>query len=422
MENASAIPPPDFGSDAGDAAADAAAGIRVIGVGDPGGNILAALDPALLARVSPAFVNTDVRSLESAPLPSVVARVAIGASVSRGTSAGGEQHIGARAALADEGRLAALVKGARMVFILTGLGGGTGGGAAPEIARLASRAGAFVVSFASAPFEWEGERRARQASAALVKMRLFSELTIPVPNDLLLQSGTASAHGAFALANSWICGAVSALCALLLRRGVPNIDIATLRAIFPARDTKSLFALGRGADAEAALADLWRSPLLKGAEIHRVSRIVIGVRGRPDLHLDTIHAIVREITETLGGRDNVLFSLLADAADAAGGVEICVVGSQGGMVSAEDEAAAGTAGSVVSPASCGAVPAAVSGAPATVAAGAAVFSPAGARQGELDLRVIDRSPLFGDEDAIVDGVNINIPTWQRQGVKIKISL
>ena len=158
--------------------------IKVIGLGGAGGQVAAHLAAAQLPGISCLAVNTDQQALSALRgLPTHV----LGAGVTRGLSAGGDAKLGALAAEADEAELRAHVSGAELVFLMAGLGGGTGSGAIPVLARLAREAGALVVGVVVMPFDFEGSRRQRQAILALARLRQEADAVIRLSNQHLLR-------------------------------------------------------------------------------------------------------------------------------------------------------------------------------------------------------------------------------------------
>jgi cell division protein FtsZ len=306
--------------------------VKVIGVGDAGTNILSRLRLSEFPALARAAVDTDAAALARSTIPE---KVHIGQAVTRGLGTGGENTIGTRAAEADKEALERLVAGQDLVFLIAGLGGGTGSGVAPIIARIASAAGALVVAFVAMPFSMEGSRHGVTANAALVQLRLNCAAAIPVHNDLLMQieCDSGDANEAFAQGDSWIGRGVSALCAMLFKEGRPKVDMATLRRSFPQRDGKVIFSLGRGTGENAladALAELQKSPLVQLRETRTATTIVVSIRCGIGVTLASVQDLVRKITEKFGGNEQCTLSLIPDEA-LNGTAEICIIGSAGGI-------------------------------------------------------------------------------------------
>ena len=163
--------------------------LKILGIGGAGCNTVAHIAKAeLLPGVELVAVNTDAQALADSPVPE---RIQIGAALTHGLGAGGDSDIGQRAAQQDGERLEAVVQGANVVFITAGLGGGTGGGAAPIVAKAAREQNALVLAFVALPFSFEGDRRRQQALAQLEQLKGQADAVICIPNDKLFKIGRA---------------------------------------------------------------------------------------------------------------------------------------------------------------------------------------------------------------------------------------
>ncbi|MDR2845395.1 MAG: hypothetical protein LBV28_04810 [Puniceicoccales bacterium] len=306
--------------------------VKIIGVGDAGASTLARIALDAYPAVRRAVVNTDVKALAASP---VEEKLNIGRAVTRGLSTGGETAIGFRAADTSRPAVERLVADTDLVFLVAGLGGGTGSGAAPVLAEIASRARAMVIAFVTMPFAMEGARRSEQAQSALTRLRMCCDVVVPIYNDLLMSEAkeNTSVLGAFSLADAWVGRGIRALCAMLFKEGLINIDFAALRGAFTERDGRALFALGSGSGPEAAylaLSELLESPLLQRREARQASTLVVSIQGGPELTLPKVKEIVAKVSEKFGGRENTVLSAIIDEA-CAGTVEICALGSAGGV-------------------------------------------------------------------------------------------
>src|SRR5581483_5296610 len=146
---------------------DRSIAIKLVGVGGAGSNAVDRLKMENLERLQMAVINTDYQALSSSPVQD---KVLVGTSVTRGLGAGGDPELGREAAEADREKIAAVVKGCDLIFLIAGMGGGTGSGAAPIVAEIASEAGALVIAFVTMPFTFEGGRRAKQAEEGLATL------------------------------------------------------------------------------------------------------------------------------------------------------------------------------------------------------------------------------------------------------------
>ena len=303
--------------------------IKIIGVGGAGNNAVDRLKLDDLQQVHLAVVNTDSQVLASSPLQD---KILIGDAVTRGLSAGGEPDIGRRAAEADLERLEQLVGGVDLVFLLAGLGGGTGSGSTPVLAEAAMKAGALVLAFVTLPFTLEGARRHQQAQDAMTDLRRTCHAVIPLPNDILLQQmdKNASVLDAYALADEWISRGVRAICSMLFDTGLINVDFATLKKSFDNRGGKTLFGLGYGCGEDfenKAVEELLLCPLLHTPEFSRkADSLIVNITGGPDLSMNKVNEIMTLITEKFGSRDNTVMGAVIDE-NMQGSLSICVIGT-----------------------------------------------------------------------------------------------
>ncbi|MGA2053147.1 MAG: cell division protein FtsZ, partial [Opitutales bacterium] len=303
--------------------------VKIIGVGGAGTNAVdrLQLDDAG-TRLHLVALNTDAQALNVSPLAE---KLLIGRGLTRGAGTGGEPEVGRKAAEADIERIGKLLQGMDLVFILAGLGGGTGSGAAPVVAQAATKAGALVVAFVMLPFSTHGARQRQIAEQALVELRQNCDAVIPLPNDLLLQhlDAEATVLDAFAQADVWVSRAIRSICAILFQTGLINLDFATLRRAFAPRGGKTLFGLGRGSGPNSvaeALEDLMLCPLLHTPELsRRADRLLVNIVGGPELSLTQVNEIVGAIAEKFCSRDQTVLGAVIDER-MAGNLEICVIG------------------------------------------------------------------------------------------------
>jgi len=308
---------------------DRTVAIKLIGVGGAGANAVDRLKMENLASLQLAAINTDHQALSSSPLQE---KVLIGTSVTRGLGAGGDPDLGREAAEADREKLQAVVKDCDLIFLLAGMGGGTGSGAAPVLAEVATEAGAVVIAFVTLPFAFEGGRRLRQAEEGLQALRKVCDAVIPLPNDVLLQESgdNETVLDSFARADEWIGRGVKSIWAMLHRTGLINLDFATLRQAFAARSGKTLFGLGSGQGENAvaeAIESLKLCPLLATPEFSRkAERLLVNITGGPDLTLPKVNEIMTSVTEQFGRDSHVIMGAVIDET-MQGRVEVCVLGT-----------------------------------------------------------------------------------------------
>src|SRR5580658_8595442 len=217
--------------------------IKLVGVGGAGSNAVDRLKMESLDRLQLAVINTDHQALASSPVQD---KVLIGMATTRGLGAGGDPDLGREAAEADREKIATVVKDCDLVFLLAGMGGGTGSGASPIVAEIAAEQGALVIAFVTMPFSFEGGRRLKQAEEGLRALRQVCDAVIPLPNDMLLQetAENETVLDSFARADEWVGRGVKSIWSMLSKTGLINLDFATIRQVFQQRGGKTLFGLG----------------------------------------------------------------------------------------------------------------------------------------------------------------------------------
>jgi cell division protein FtsZ len=259
-------------------------------------------------------------------------KVLIGMGVTRGLSAGGDPELGREAADVDREKISAVVKDCDLVFLVAGMGGGTGSGAAPVVAEIAAESGALVIAFVTMPFSCEGGRRMKQAEDGLRALRQVCDAVIPLPNDVLLQvtADNEAMLASFARADEWIGRGVKSIWAMLFKTGLINLDFSTLRQAFNQRGGKTLFGLGEGAGENAvtaAIESLKLCPLLHTPEgSRRADRMLVNIIGGTDLSLPKVNELMSAITEQFGRDSHIIMGAVIDEA-MAGRVEVCVLGT-----------------------------------------------------------------------------------------------
>ncbi len=303
--------------------------VKIIGVGGAGTNAIDRLKLSDLTEVHLASVNTDMQALANSL---VSEKIMIGRGVTRGMGTGGEIALGRDAVEADRPALEKLVNGCDLVFIVAGLGGGTGSGAAPLIAELAAAQGALTIAFTMLPFTFEGGRRKKAADEAMGLLRKSCDAVIPLPNDVLLQTegDEATVLDAFGMADDWIRRAIQSICAMLLKTGLINQDFSSLKQVFVERGGKTVFSLGyaNGENAvQQALDDLLLCPLLHIQEYSKkADNLLVQITGGTDLTMGKVNQIMATVSEKLGCRDNIVMGATIDESR-TNSVEIVVIGT-----------------------------------------------------------------------------------------------
>lgn len=288
--------------------------IKVIGVGGGGGNAVNRMINSGLQGVEFWSVNTDAQALEAAEAPN---RVQIGDRLTRGLGTGGNPELGESAAEESRDLIQSCVQNADLVFITAGMGGGTGSGAAPVVARLSKEKGNLTVGVVTFPFTFEGRRRAKQAQEAIENLRRNVDTLIIIPNDRLLdvvEDGTAL-QDAFLLADDVLRQGVQGISDIITIPGLVNVDFADVKAIMTNSGTAMLgvgVASGKNRAEEAALAAT-SAPLIERS-IERATGLVYNITGGKDLTLQEVNIVSEVVTGLADPSANVIFGAVIDDA------------------------------------------------------------------------------------------------------------
>ncbi len=287
--------------------------IKVIGVGGGGSNAVNRMVAAGLGGVEFLVANTDGQALRLNGAPN---KLQIGAKLTKGLGAGADPNVGRQAALEDTEKLIEALDGADMVFVTTGLGGGTGTGAAPVIASLASELGALTIAVVTKPFKFEGRKRALQAERGLEELRASVDTVITIPNERLLATiaRTTSLNEAFSCADDVLRQAIQGISDLILVPGLINLDFADVKTIMAGMGLAIMgtgFAEGEGRAMAAANAAI-SSPLLEDASVRGARGVIINVTGGPDLSLIEVSEASEIIQEAAHEEANIIFGAVVD--------------------------------------------------------------------------------------------------------------
>jgi len=308
---------------------DRAPSILLVGLGGAGCAMVARLAPGLPADVQVLRVDTDARLVaEGGP----GAGLQVGRAQTRGMGTGGEPALGSVAAESEEAALRRAFTGAALVVLVTGLGGGTGSGAAPVVARIAAEAGATVLAFATMPFSHEGERRMRQANEGAVALGQKAHGLVFVHNDLLLQqvSTEAPLSESFAAADAWVGGALRALAAAFEPGALVPVEPAALRGILASPGSPTLFAYGVGSGSGAALQAARAAgscPLAHApGAVTKVAALFVSVAGGPTMTSADAFEAVGAVRLRFGGETTTLLCARIDPSF-GDRVEVSVLGA-----------------------------------------------------------------------------------------------
>ncbi|MCS7222495.1 MAG: cell division protein FtsZ [Anaerolineae bacterium] len=281
--------------------------IKVVGVGGGGSNAVNRMIDEGIQGVEFIVVNTDAQALMLSNAPQ---RMRIGDKITKGLGAGGDPEIGQRAAEESEEEIRALLKGADMVFVTCGMGGGTGTGAAPVIAHIAKEMGALTIGVVTKPFTFEGSRRRQVAERGLELLRQNVDTLITIPNDRLLQivDKKASIQTAFRVADDVLRQGIQGISELITVPGLINLDFADVRAIM-SEGGSALMAIGRakgeGRAQEAARQAI--SSALLDVTIDGARGILFNVTGGNDLSLFEVNEAAEIIRSTADPEANIIF-------------------------------------------------------------------------------------------------------------------
>lgn len=286
--------------------------IVVFGVGGAGCNAVNRMIQDKLDDIFFVAANTDAQALKTSICDH---KILLGREVTHGLGAGGEPSLGQKAAEASADQIRKIVKGADMVFVAAGMGGGTGTGAAPVIARIAKASGALTLAVVTKPFSFEGRKRTNKATQGLLALKGAVDSFIVVSNDKLLSThGDQSSSKAFDESNGILSRAVRTIADLVNKPGLINLDFADVRATL---HDSGLAVIGFGEatgpnKASDAARKAVSSPLLE-ASIRGASRALINVTASPDATLNDIQKAVHTITSTTGkDDDSVIFGETID--------------------------------------------------------------------------------------------------------------
>ncbi len=296
--------------------------IKVIGAGGGGSNAINRMMEAGVRNVDFAVANTDLQALNYSRAP---VKLGIGSKLTGGLGAGGKPEVGERAAIEDEDAIANAVRGADMVFITAGMGGGTGTGAVPVIARVAKEQGALTVGVVTKPFDFEGRVKQRLAEEGIEKLRGSVDTLIVIPNQHLLKlvDRRTSIKDAFLMADDVLRQAVQGISDLITLPGIINIDFADVKTTMEGKgDALMGIGVGEGDNrAVDAATDAINNPLLEDSHIEGATHLLINVTGNEDMTLMEVQEIVSIITSSA---DTDALIIYGTATDNSMGDKICV--------------------------------------------------------------------------------------------------
>lgn len=289
------------------------ANIKVVGVGGGGSNAVSTMIDASMNGVEFIVANTDIQALTHNRAPG---KIQLGLDLTKGLGAGANPDVGRRAAIESYNEIVEKLEGADMVFVTAGMGGGTGTGGAPVVAKIARELGALTIGVVTRPFVFEGKRRQKHAEGGLAELKENVDTLIVIPNQKLLSiSGDKTPlTETFKKADEVLLQAVKGISDLINIRGLINLDFADIRTVMQAKGLALMgtgYAKGENRAVEAATAAI-SSPLLENIKIDGATGIIINVTGGSDLSLYEVNEASTLITEAAHEDAEIIFGAVID--------------------------------------------------------------------------------------------------------------
>ena len=300
--------------------------LKVVGIGGAGGNAVNRMVEADFKGVDFVAVNTDLQVLRES---SAYHKLQIGEDLTRGLGSGGDRNVGRQAAEESIEAIRDSVTGADMVFLTAGMGGGTGTGASPLVARVARECGALTVGIVTKPLFFEGNPRMQQAEAGIAELKKEVDTLIMIPNDKLLESASddTSMLDAFAEADKVLCNATRGISDLITQTGVVNLDFADVRSVM--RDGgDAIMGTGTGTGenaAEEAARTAIASPLLDDVSIKGASGILVNVTGSKALGIKQVSKAATIVNAEAGQNAHVFLGAVIDESFADDEIHVTVI-------------------------------------------------------------------------------------------------
>lgn len=414
--------------------------LKVIGIGGGGGNAVDYMAKTDFDSVRFTAINTDSQALGRLSLGE---RITLGEKVTRGLGTGGDPAMGRAAAEEDIGKLRELVSGADVVCVLAGLGGGTGTGAGPVIARLARESGALVLGIATLPFEFEGARRARQAQEGLRELKAEVDGVICLPNQKVLKfiDDKTGVEEALQITNDLLAQGVRGIWRLISQSGMINVDFNDLCSVLRGRHEESSLATVEVSGenrAQQLIEKLLAHPFLEGGQtLAESDTVLVSITGGPDLTMSEVNKLMEQINRQCENAHIIMGAGIQEAF--AGKLSVTLVASRGSQ--GRDGLRGGNGGSAAyagiatqrEDETFNPAPATrpdsryVAEAPQlTPQQTAQILSqqPRGRKKGSsnqqmrLDLEIVTRGRFAKGEPTIHRGQDLDVPTYIRKGVAL----
>lgn len=413
--------------------------VKVIGVGTAGANALEHMARTDLGRLDLALVHTNVRTLQNATIPT---RLVIGVHKTHGLGSRGDRDFARVLAEGETEQLEALCTDADLIFIVTGLGGGTGSGISPVLARLAKKANALVVGVVTMPFEFEGPWRNKQAAAGLHELKAASDAVICLPNQKvckLVDEKTSVLH-AFAVTNELMAQGVRGIWQMLTRPGLINVDFAYLYSVLRGRHAESAFATAHASGehrAREVVEQLAANPLLdNGQALAEAENLLINIVGGPELSIADVNMVMEQINRRVESPQIIMGASIDE--NSGGSIALTVIATRVSKSMTVDQSdalrrlpAPGEVETSFFDSAPAAVPRPVSRfkappPPTTPETTAELFlaQPSGkkkkfkAQQTLLPLEIVSRGRFDKSQPTIHHGADLDVPTYIRRGVPL----
>lgn len=287
--------------------------IKVIGVGGGGGNAVNTMIASTLEKVDFVVANTDAQSLRISKAP---VKIQLGRELTKGLGAGSKPEVGMNAAQEDRDTLQETMKGADLVFIAAGMGGGTGTGAAPVIAEVARESGALTVGVVTKPFTYEGKARMDQADRGINELKKHVDSLIIIPNDRLISmaSKNMSLFDAFKPSDDVLRQAVQGISELITSTGLMNLDFADVETVMSVRGM-AMMGIGTGTGenrAADAVNCAISSPLLEDNDISGAKGVLVNITGSEQMTMDDYNTVNRIVHEKVHPEANIKIGVVRD--------------------------------------------------------------------------------------------------------------
>jgi cell division protein FtsZ len=415
--------------------------IKVCGVGGAGCNAAGFLAQTKLDSVDFLLLNTDAQALAASPLPH---KWVLGQKRTRGLGTGGDPEQGRAAAEDDAAQLASFCAGADILFILAGLGGGTGTGAAPVLARVARQSGALVLAMATLPFDFEGGRRQRQADAGLQELKAAADAVICLPNQKLfkLLDENTSVLETFVVGHTLMADGLRGIWRLLTQTGLINVDFADLCSVTRGRHAASSFGAAEAGGekrSEQVIEKLLAHPLLDGGQaLHQSDAVLVSLAGGPDMTMSEVNKIMGPLQRQCENA-HLIFGAVIDEAF-SGRLSVTLIASsrraaEAARLSADPSSAAQAPGAADASAMQFLDPSATPHPPSRFVAPPPEMSnekkeqlysrqtgqprrKSARLQKELPLEIVFKGRFDKSEPTIRHGEDLDVPTYIRKGVAL----